>query len=53
MVDSDAHRLDSGAIELDRFLAGVERRAFRMAEFVLHDVEDAMDVVQRKRCSRW
>ena len=46
MVDSDAQRLDSGAIELDRFLASVERRAFRMAEFAVHDVEDAMDVVQ-------
>lgn len=32
--------------ELDRFLASVERRAFRMAELALHDVDDALDVVQ-------
>jgi RNA polymerase sigma-70 factor (ECF subfamily) len=32
--------------DLDAFLAGVERRAFRMAELALHDVDDALDVVQ-------
>lgn len=32
--------------ELDRFLADVERRAFRMAEIALRDPDDAMDVVQ-------
>lgn len=32
--------------ELDRFLASVERRAFRMAELALHDADDALDVVQ-------
>jgi RNA polymerase sigma-70 factor (ECF subfamily) len=32
--------------ELDRFLAGVERRAFRLAEIALRDAEDALDVVQ-------
>jgi RNA polymerase sigma-70 factor (ECF subfamily) len=32
--------------ELDRFLAGVERRAFRMAELALNDTDDALDVVQ-------
>lgn len=31
---------------LDEFLAGVERRAFRMAELALSHREDAMDVVQ-------
>ena len=31
---------------LDEFLAGVERRAFRMAEIALSHREDAMDVVQ-------
>ncbi len=32
--------------ELDRFLAGVERRAFRLAAIALRDAEDALDVVQ-------
>ena len=32
--------------ELDRFLAGVERRAFRMAQLALRDTDDALDVVQ-------
>ena len=32
--------------ELDKFLAEVERRAFRMAQVALRDPDDAMDVVQ-------
>ncbi len=32
--------------ELDKFLAGVERRAFRIAQVALRDVDDALDVVQ-------
>jgi RNA polymerase sigma-70 factor, ECF subfamily len=40
-------RLDAAhARELDRFLAGVERRAFRIAQLSLRDVDDAHDVVQ-------
>jgi RNA polymerase sigma-70 factor, ECF subfamily len=32
--------------ELDKFLADIERRAFRMAHIALRDVDDALDVVQ-------
>ncbi len=34
------------ALTLDRFLAGVEGRAFRIAQMSLRDREDALDVVQ-------
>lgn len=32
--------------ELERFLADIERRAFRMAQIALRDPDDALDVVQ-------
>jgi RNA polymerase sigma-70 factor (ECF subfamily) len=34
------------SVELNRFLAGIERRAFRVAEMALRDREDALDAVQ-------
>lgn len=45
--DHGEDRLDAAQVrELDRFLAGVERRAFRIAQCALRDSEDAHDVVQ-------
>src|SRR5712671_3681516 len=56
-----AHRMtsalsDAGAIAeestleqartLDRFLAGVEKRAFQIAKMAVRDAEDALDIVQ-------
>ena len=32
--------------EIDAFLAGAERRAFRMAEIITRDREEALDIVQ-------
>ncbi len=32
--------------ELERFLAGIERRAFKFAQIAVRDVEDALDIVQ-------
>ncbi|MFQ5636301.1 MAG: sigma factor [Gammaproteobacteria bacterium] len=33
-------------LAMDRFLADVERRAFRIADIAVHDGEDALDIVQ-------
>lgn len=43
-----SHREDAldAALTLNSFLAGVERRAFRVAQMALRDREDALDVVQ-------
>ena len=32
--------------ELNEFLAGVEKRAFRMAQIAVKDTEEALDIVQ-------
>lgn len=36
--------------ELNRFLAGVERRAYRLAEIATGDREEALDIVQDAMC---
>ena len=52
LADSDPRSLTEVALdaaharELDRFLASVERRAFRIAQLSLRNPDDAQDVVQ-------
>ena len=51
MACSDpAHPMKDAALdhsrELDKFLREIERRAFRIAQVALRDVDDALDVVQ-------
>lgn len=42
----DSSRVQERQDKLDRFLAGVERSAFRMAEIATRNPDDAMDIVQ-------
>lgn len=42
----DLQRSATDAVSLEQFLAGVERRAWRMAELALGDREEALDAVQ-------
>jgi len=44
--DGAEHTALPSAASLDRFLASVERRAFRIAQMALRDRDDALDVVQ-------
>ena len=55
MADAEADRCETDVVaatpiripaSLDEFLAGIERRAFRMAELALGQREDALDAVQ-------
>lgn len=44
--------LDQTVETLEEFLAGVERRAFRIAQIATQDREEALDLVRRS-CARW
>ena len=44
-VAAEEKALESTA-DLERFLADVEQRAFRMARFAVRDTDDALDIVQ-------
>jgi RNA polymerase sigma-70 factor (ECF subfamily) len=50
LADSEPAWAEENALEsattLDRFLASVERRAFRIAQMAVRDREDALDIVQ-------
>lgn len=50
LVDGEPDTAEENALEsattLDQFLAGVERRAFRIAQMAVRDRDDALDIVQ-------
>jgi len=49
-METEEQKLDKTE-RLDRFLAGVERRAFRMAIIAVRDGDDALDIVQEAMLS--
>lgn len=46
VTDLGARRVESSRPALERFLAGIERRAFRQAQLAVGNVDDALELVQ-------